>query len=133
VKRAATREDAKTRFRQGDVTTFVPEEKFDVIVFNEVLYYLERPLETVRRYTPFLSDGGIFVASNVVSRRSYAARKALAAAFEPLAWSRVSNADDVSWEVQVISGAVRRPADTVGNQHDRPTTIGSIGFPRTTR
>jgi 2-polyprenyl-3-methyl-5-hydroxy-6-metoxy-1,4-benzoquinol methylase len=110
VQYPVTLEDAKTQFRQGDASTFVPDGKFDVIVFNEMLYYLEQPLETVRRYAPFLSDGGIFITSNVVSRRSFAARRALAAAYSPLAWVRVESRDDIAWQVQVIE-APRLPAN----------------------
>jgi 2-polyprenyl-3-methyl-5-hydroxy-6-metoxy-1,4-benzoquinol methylase len=104
VHRAAPLEDAKTQFRQGDASSFVPDDKFDVIVFNEMLYYLEQPLDIVRRYAPFLSDGGIFITSNVVSRRSFAARKALQSAYTPRAWVHVSSAEQISWEVQVIGG-----------------------------
>jgi len=104
VRRAVVSEDAKIQFRQGDASTFVPDGKFDVIVFNEMLYYLEEPLATVRRYSRFLSEGGIFITSNVESRRSFAVRRALAAAYRPLAWVRVQGPEKITWQVQVIAG-----------------------------
>ena len=36
---------------------------FDVIVFNESLYYARRPQETIRRYRDMLTDGGSLIVS----------------------------------------------------------------------
>ena len=60
---ARTREDSRTSFVCADVATFVPDGKFDVVVFNEVLYYLREPLAVMKHYEKFLSPGGIFIVS----------------------------------------------------------------------
>lgn len=39
------------------------DKKFDVILFNEMLYYLDDPLEQLARYREFLSDGGSMIVS----------------------------------------------------------------------
>lgn len=45
------------------VEHYVPDRRFDVIVFNEVLYYIADPAAVVRRYRPWLTDGGAVVVS----------------------------------------------------------------------
>lgn len=66
VRRAAEREDAVTTFRTACALTFEPEEQFDAIVFNEVLYYFDDPASLLRRYEKSLRSDGIFVLSTSV-------------------------------------------------------------------
>lgn len=40
-------------------------EKFDVIIFNEVLYYLRAPETIVQKYQEMLNPGGIFITEEV--------------------------------------------------------------------
>lgn len=47
----------------SDAEGFHIYKKFDVILFNETLYYLEDPLEQLARYREFLSDGGSIIVS----------------------------------------------------------------------
>jgi trans-aconitate methyltransferase len=63
IERAASRGDHRTRFLHSDAQTFTPNRPPDAIVFNEVLYYLPRPLQTVQRYARFLAPGGVIIIS----------------------------------------------------------------------
>jgi 2-polyprenyl-3-methyl-5-hydroxy-6-metoxy-1,4-benzoquinol methylase len=47
------------------VQDFRPSQRYDVIVFNEVLYYLSLTdvVKTVRRYSAYLSDNGLIIVS----------------------------------------------------------------------
>jgi len=47
----------------SDAESFLIDEKFDVVLFNETLYYLEDPLEQLTRYWGVLSDGGSMIVS----------------------------------------------------------------------
>ena len=47
----------------SDAESFCIDKQFDVILFNETLYYLEDPLEQLARYREFLSDRGSMVVS----------------------------------------------------------------------
>lgn len=47
----------------ADAESFRIDKKFDVILFNEVLYYLTAPLDQLIRYKEFLSDGGSIIVS----------------------------------------------------------------------
>ncbi|MFN8545801.1 MAG: class I SAM-dependent methyltransferase [Candidatus Binatia bacterium] len=57
------RGDAETCFEVGDANTYVPTELFDVVIFNECLYYLDEPSEVVRRYEAALTPQGVVVVS----------------------------------------------------------------------
>ena len=47
----------------SDVESFRIDKKFDVILFSEILYYLEDPLGQLVRYREFLSDEGSMIVS----------------------------------------------------------------------
>jgi 2-polyprenyl-3-methyl-5-hydroxy-6-metoxy-1,4-benzoquinol methylase len=53
-----------TNFYNVDVESFTIEESFDVIIFNEVLYYLKEPLLTANRIFNLLNNDGIFIVSS---------------------------------------------------------------------
>jgi 2-polyprenyl-3-methyl-5-hydroxy-6-metoxy-1,4-benzoquinol methylase len=60
---AKIRNHAVERFVCADVVSFDPAAGFDVIVFNEILYYLADPIAVVRRYQEFLAADGIVIVS----------------------------------------------------------------------
>ena len=47
----------------SDAESFRIDRQFDVILFNETLYYFEDPLKQLARYREFLSDEGSMVVS----------------------------------------------------------------------
>jgi 2-polyprenyl-3-methyl-5-hydroxy-6-metoxy-1,4-benzoquinol methylase len=47
-----------TRFFRAEAEAFRPERRFDTIIFNECLYYFEKPQDVIRRYREFLEPGG---------------------------------------------------------------------------
>ena len=53
----------KNEFVFGDFLTYVPAEKFDVILFRESMYHvpMNRIKETLDRYSKYLTDRGVFV------------------------------------------------------------------------
>jgi len=54
---------SQNRYVQGDMLTFQPPHAFDLIVFGDSLYYCSpsSALETLRRYSQFLSQSGMFI------------------------------------------------------------------------
>lgn len=60
---AIARDKHPGTFICSDAEGFRIDKKFDVILFNETLYYLEDPLEQLARYREFLSDGGSMIVS----------------------------------------------------------------------
>ncbi|MCS7038122.1 MAG: class I SAM-dependent methyltransferase [Caldilineales bacterium] len=63
VARLSAAADERTHFVCADAETFHPDESFDVIVFNESLYYFREPLTTFARYLDFLNQDGIVIVS----------------------------------------------------------------------
>jgi SAM-dependent methyltransferase len=59
------RDASLERFVCADLQTFelTPESRFDVMIFNEVLYYLADPLAAVSRYRSVLAPDGIIIVS----------------------------------------------------------------------
>jgi len=60
---AQQQQNERSTFIAADCEEYSPEERFDVIVFNEVLCYLRDPLGTVHRYARFLNSGGLILVS----------------------------------------------------------------------
>jgi trans-aconitate 2-methyltransferase len=67
--------DHPTSFHHADADTFQPDQPPDAVVFNEVLYYLPRPLKTVERYARLLAPGGVLIVS--LYEQSWATRRML--------------------------------------------------------
>ena len=53
----------KNKFVRGDLLTYTPTQRFDVILFRESLYHVPigKVGATLRRYAKYLSNGGVFV------------------------------------------------------------------------
>jgi SAM-dependent methyltransferase len=63
LRRARGADTPETTFVAADASRFVPDAPPDAVVFNEVLYYLPRPVQTVERYARLLAPGGVVVVS----------------------------------------------------------------------
>jgi 2-polyprenyl-3-methyl-5-hydroxy-6-metoxy-1,4-benzoquinol methylase len=107
--RAGADAAASTAFSQADSRDYVPPDRYDLIIFNECLYYFPRPLEVVRRYESYLCETGAIIVSNVVSRRSHLARSSLAAAYRTLERATLISHQGVRWELCIL----RRPTASV--------------------
>jgi 2-polyprenyl-3-methyl-5-hydroxy-6-metoxy-1,4-benzoquinol methylase len=60
---ASKQQNERSTFLAVDCESYSPEERFDVIVFNEVLCCLADPLQTVERYVRSLNPGGLVLVS----------------------------------------------------------------------
>lgn len=58
LQRAAT-----NSYAQGDIESYIPPKKYDVILFRESIYYVPKPRmkATLDRYAQFLKPGGVMV------------------------------------------------------------------------
>jgi SAM-dependent methyltransferase len=63
VKRARARAIVNSDFVTANASDFSTTERFDAVVFNEVIYYFSKPAELVSRYAEFLREGGVLIAS----------------------------------------------------------------------
>ena len=90
---------AGSRLEVADAASFDPGETFDVIVLNEMLYYMEHPDRLLRRYGGFLAPNGAFIVSMLRSTRSLRIWRACAPALEVLGDVRLRIARTTEWQV----------------------------------
>lgn len=63
--------DSETRFEAVDMNDFRADEPFDVIVFNEAIYYLKPMLDKLLfRYAPMLKPNGLLIISMNTGRHA---------------------------------------------------------------
>ncbi len=53
----------ETEFKVADIQKFIPKIKFDIIIFNEVLFYLDDEMKEVNRYANYSLEKGFFIFS----------------------------------------------------------------------
>lgn len=63
IDRVSVQKNDKNRFYVAKIEEFITHEKFDIIIFNECLYYFEDPISILQRYEDFLSENGMFIVS----------------------------------------------------------------------
>lgn len=75
-----------TEFHVASIEDFETDERFDIIIFSEVLYYLDVPaaIAQVMRYTGFLKEGGAVLVSMKDDPKSDMIFKGL---YRKLSWS----------------------------------------------
>lgn len=93
----------RAEFAVADVTTFQTSQLFDVIVFNEVLYYLRNPDDYLGRFARYLAPGGILVVSMWHHADGINTWKRLRAGFEELDRVRIVHVQSgLRWNVAVL-------------------------------
>ena len=63
ISKAKKKEYSNSEFKVADIHNFVPNDKFDIIIFNEVLYYLENQMEIVDKFALYANSKGFFIFS----------------------------------------------------------------------
>jgi 2-polyprenyl-3-methyl-5-hydroxy-6-metoxy-1,4-benzoquinol methylase len=102
IAQAAGRADAGTTFVAADAEGEPAAGPWDVVVFNESVYYFRDPVATVRRYEDVLAASGSFVVSTFRSRRAEAVVRALLRRYREVEATTVSNAKG-RWTVRILS------------------------------
>lgn len=115
VRRATARaSDDLTTFVRADAATFVPDGRFDIVVFNECLEYFDDPVALVRRFERYLATGGEIVVSMFAGTHTARTRhiwKRLEAVHAPVDSTRVTNHDGFTWIIKTF-----RPGATVESE-----------------
>lgn len=99
---ARQRADERTSFLRADADAYVPPHPLDAIVFNEVLYYLPRPVETVGRLAHHLAPGGVLVISMCRTWATERILRRLARLFPVLEARQVVGPSSLTWTVAVL-------------------------------
>lgn len=107
VSRAQSRQIPNTTFIAAEAQNYDPDGTFDVIVFNEMLYYLEGPEKVVLRLAQSLNPGGAAIVSIHRSPRHQWVWRSLAKHFDTVDGFGVQHIMGSAWDVRVIQPTAR--------------------------
>jgi len=100
INEAQQRANETTSFEAADAATYKPDGAFDIIIFNEMLYYLTNPVGTIHHYSKSLTPGGKFIISLYHSRESWQVWRKCRASLTLLDETRIDHAG-MSWRVRL--------------------------------
>jgi SAM-dependent methyltransferase len=106
VAQAASRADTATGFLVADAEGEPPAGPWDLVVFNESVYYFRDPQATLARYEAELAPGGSFVVSTFRSRRADAVVAALLRRYRLVEETSVANRKG-TWTVRALAMPTR--------------------------
>jgi len=107
IRHARTRENENTEFVLAEAgQEYQPHGLYDVIVFNESLYYIKNPADVFLRYRTFLAEDGIIIVSMF---KVYLARKIWKSiqktGMKELTEVEVINEIGLKWMIKVYANA----------------------------
>lgn len=70
IERMASRHDSRTRFLVADAETLALQDRFDIVVLNEVLYYFRDPIAVLTRLRAMVSGGACIISMADVGFRA---------------------------------------------------------------
>jgi SAM-dependent methyltransferase len=104
IRRAAQRIDERTRFVAADMNFFVPDDAFDVIVFNESLYLFRDVADGLKRYETFLAPKGVFLISMHGGPKTDAIWSLLRERYATIDEVTITNRDGATWTCKALGG-----------------------------
>src|SRR5215813_4208105 len=92
---------ARASFEVADFEDYTPAGKFDAVIFNESLYYANRPVEVLRRYCGALTENGILIVSLCDYGNHAVIWQQIGSAFGVIDSTTVSNDQNQVWNIKV--------------------------------
>jgi len=103
IDRTKVDQNVNTRFAVASAETFEPSEKYDVIIFNEMMYFLADPKGILLRYAKHLHKGGILIVSMFRADRSLPMWRLLEGSVPVLdAVTVISTVAGLMWDIKVF-------------------------------
>lgn len=103
IKRATRNGFDRSRFIAADASVFVPDGRYDIIIFNDVLNYFSYPTQQIKRYAESLRKDGILIAGIYANHwHSVQICKMIDRHFDLLSESIVMNRNGVEWNIKVF-------------------------------
>ena len=103
VQSALKKKKQRAQFIRAEAELYNAEQLFDVIVFNESLYYFDDPLRVVKRYERFLNKNGVFIVSMYERGKTRHVWKMLEMEYEVYDEVHISSGTQVFWDVKVLT------------------------------
>jgi SAM-dependent methyltransferase len=89
-------------FVRGDFETWLPTERFDVVVFNESIGYARDPAMTVRRFFDRLNFSGALIVSYFRSGNHAAIWRRIAVPADPIREFVIHNGRGAIWDIKLL-------------------------------
>lgn len=102
IARVTVQQDAHDQFIVADVEEYEPDQRFDIIVFNECLYYFPEPLDVIRRYEHYLEEDGLFLVSLYVTEMNRHVWRMLERAYDVQDGIQITHQSGNAWKVRVL-------------------------------
>ena len=102
IRQAQHKVSDHVRFVVGDMNEFTTSERFDVIVFNESIYYLHDLMSGLARYEPFLADDGVILISMHGKERNDALWAQVDARYRQLDAVTLTNHRGIRWTTKAL-------------------------------
>lgn len=102
-------QDGPTDFIAMDIAAYKPDRKFDVIIFNEVLYYFEQPGNILERFAGFLEENGRFVISLWDAPESRQAWRQSRGSVQVVDEVQTRHSSGVSWQIRLCRPRLLKP------------------------
>lgn len=102
VRQARSRASPRAEFVIADFERYAPASRYDVIVFNESLYYAPEPVALLERYAQALTPDGVMVVSMCHNWWQAPIWNAIARRFAVLHSTEVGNESRQRWRVSVL-------------------------------
>ena len=102
IKKAQCYSGPKTKFIIADFVQWSQESSFDIIVFNEALYYAKKPHDTLLRYSSFLQKNGFLIVSMFRHRNHPVIEKVIQKDFTIVDSVEVKNVQKKVWRIVLL-------------------------------
>lgn len=102
IEQAQERVNQTTFFQAAAAESFTTPERFDLIIFNETLYYMNDPVNVIQRYSQYLAPGGKYVISLWFCREHFRVWRACKPRLDVLDETRVVR-NDASWRIRLCT------------------------------
>jgi 2-polyprenyl-3-methyl-5-hydroxy-6-metoxy-1,4-benzoquinol methylase len=90
------------RFERANFEEFVPADRYDVIIFNESIYYAPHPAKLLRRYALALTSDGVMIVSMCQNRWQESIWDKLQSAATIVHSTAVTSEKKLTWHVRVL-------------------------------
>jgi 2-polyprenyl-3-methyl-5-hydroxy-6-metoxy-1,4-benzoquinol methylase len=104
IDKAARLQSPKTSYRCADMEDFIPIDQFDLIIFNESIYYSGSPIGLIRKYGKYLNRTGVLIISLTEQHALTAGiMKSIRDQHTVIDYQKTSNDKGISWHCMVIT------------------------------
>lgn len=104
IKQAMKKNSDITRFLTSDALSYETNLTFDVIIFNEILYYFSREkiTELLKKYDKILDNDGIIIVSMYLNEENELIWKLIQTYFALIDETKITNKNGASWKCKVF-------------------------------